>query len=226
MRNAWLLLPASTRPAAAPCCPRLRPVHSFPAASCSAAGCWLSPAIQLLGCCRCCCACMLRVPPNAGAAAPAAARAPAAHGCTARRCPTRLLHAQVLQPPAGAAAFRRSRHSLLAHPQQQHHASRPAAAHLHVRGAGADGCQRLAAAEVAVHLQHLLALLLGQEHVHRQVLEVALQRACGKQERRGARGRRRGASAARPRRRGKAAACGGCRSAPASTSPAAAAALP
>ena len=62
-------------------------------------------------------------------------------------------------------------------------------AHLHVGGAGADGGQRLPPPEVAVDAQHLLPLLLSQEHVHRQVLEFALQGTCGQQHRQHRRGR-------------------------------------
>ena len=56
-----------------------------------------------------------------------------------------------------------------------------------MRGARADGGQRLPAAKVAVHLEHLLALLLRQEHVDRQVLKVALQGACSSKQSEGIR---------------------------------------
>ncbi len=47
-----------------------------------------------------------------------------------------------------------------------------------MRAGGADGRQLLALAEVRIHPQLLLALLLYQVHVHRQVLEIPGQRAC------------------------------------------------
>ncbi len=48
----------------------------------------------------------------------------------------------------------------------------------HVADARADGCERLALGEVAVHLQRLHALHINKVHVHCQVLEVTGQGAC------------------------------------------------
>lgn len=50
---------------------------------------------------------------------------------------------------------------------------------LDVGDAGADRRQRLLLAEVAIDLEHLLAILLGQEHVQAEVLEVLRQDAAG-----------------------------------------------
>jgi hypothetical protein len=140
---------------------------------------WASAAARLGGNC-CCCRCSW---------SRSAGPAPAGHPiCTA--CLLPLLSSGVGSHAACSITITTSTGRQPSKQQgscMQVHAH--AGAHLHVGGAGTDGGQRLPPPEVAVDAQHLLPLLLSQEHVHRQVLEVALQGACGQQHRQHRHGR-------------------------------------